>query len=479
MKNQKVTKRALLTSMMALVICFGMLLGTTYAWFTDTVTNGINRIVSGNLDISLHHADVDTPTVFDPVEADTYLFCDANGLPSDYGKFEWEPGVKADEIFRIQNDGTRALKFVFTLNFENASKTPDGKTLADILDVQVDSMGGSFSDSSLANLTVSQGKPGLEECEISGYLLKGEYVDFKTVIEWVPSDSDNEYNVTGGLTIDLGVTLLATQYTYEVDDEDDQYDANATFPQVALPPITTFADMQDALNAGGNYVLGANITLPANTALEVPAGAEVSFDLAGYDLITNDANSALLVDGTVTLINTAVNDPAHIVINGTSTGSTTQGIEVNGNGVLNIEDGGFIVDGGGGSMNIGVLNYGTVNIVKGDLTVTGVGDTNQAILNYGGTLNMNGGSIVVDIPDTVTSAEEYYAILCFGSSKNAVNLNAGKIVLKDANTYGVYVLTDSATITEVAGFEFEIATGAAKYGKDVVASATVNGQPLN
>ena len=53
--TNKSTKRAFLASVMALLLCFTMLLGTTFAWFTDSVSNGVNKIVSGNLDVELYH----------------------------------------------------------------------------------------------------------------------------------------------------------------------------------------------------------------------------------------------------------------------------------------------------------------------------------------------------------------------------------------------------------------------------------------
>ena len=51
--NQKATKRALLTSVMALVMCVVMLVGTTFAWFTDTASTGVNKIVAGNLKVDI------------------------------------------------------------------------------------------------------------------------------------------------------------------------------------------------------------------------------------------------------------------------------------------------------------------------------------------------------------------------------------------------------------------------------------------
>ena len=53
MDKKKTSRRALLTSVMALVMCLVMLVGTTFAWFTDSVTSGVNTIKSGNLDVAL------------------------------------------------------------------------------------------------------------------------------------------------------------------------------------------------------------------------------------------------------------------------------------------------------------------------------------------------------------------------------------------------------------------------------------------
>ena len=44
MSNKKATKRALLTSITALAMCVVMLVGTTFAWFTDTATANVNKI---------------------------------------------------------------------------------------------------------------------------------------------------------------------------------------------------------------------------------------------------------------------------------------------------------------------------------------------------------------------------------------------------------------------------------------------------
>ena len=130
--TNKSTKRALLSSVLALFLCFAMLLGTTFAWFTDSVESGTNMIVSGNLDVDLYHTNkIDTDQ---EVDGTTKLFDDIA---------LWEPGAVVYENFKVANEGSLALKYQFLLNFSDATKTAAGKTLADVLKVAV--VAGGFS----------------------------------------------------------------------------------------------------------------------------------------------------------------------------------------------------------------------------------------------------------------------------------------------------------------------------------------------
>ena len=100
MKTMKSTKRALLASVVALFLCFSMLLGTTYAWFTDSASSASNVITAGNLDVVLEYK-----TAWDdewaPVEADTLLFND---------EALYEPGYTEIVFLRVSNAGSLALK---------------------------------------------------------------------------------------------------------------------------------------------------------------------------------------------------------------------------------------------------------------------------------------------------------------------------------------------------------------------------------
>ena len=115
--NQKATKRALLTSVMALVMCVVMLVGTTFAWFTDTASTGVNKIQAGNLDIQLFYANNATGegATWTEVDANTtlnFLQKQAGGSVEQGTDILWEPGCTYSlPALKIVNNGNLALKY--------------------------------------------------------------------------------------------------------------------------------------------------------------------------------------------------------------------------------------------------------------------------------------------------------------------------------------------------------------------------------
>ena len=108
MNNRKATKRALLTSVMALVMCVVMLVGTTFAWFTDTARTSVNKIEAGNLDVQLLMKDNAGNWVDAENKALNFL---VNGaIPSEGTQILWEPGAeyKLPEL-KVVNNGKRSF----------------------------------------------------------------------------------------------------------------------------------------------------------------------------------------------------------------------------------------------------------------------------------------------------------------------------------------------------------------------------------
>ena len=238
MKKQAKMKSAVITSIIAMLLSVAMLFGTTFAWFTDNVTNTNNVIKSGNLDVELWHCNcVDAmPIGFgyvegngEQVEGDTKLFLNKNG-----SDILWEPGAQAGETFRIKNAGSLALKFEFRVKATEASATPEGKTLKDVIQVEAiefdyNEYGTPFTPAD-GLVYVNYLNDGYT---ISGSLLAGESVDYWIGLDWTPSENDNDYNVAGGLSLSLGIELVATQASYEEDGFNGaNYDVNAEFPVI-------------------------------------------------------------------------------------------------------------------------------------------------------------------------------------------------------------------------------------------------------
>ena len=95
-------RRPLLKSFLALLLCISLLIGSTFAWFTDSVTSSGNIIKSGNLDVEMYWSDrllsVDSPE-----------WQNADGVPVfDYSN--WEPGYTQVRYVKISNEGNLALK---------------------------------------------------------------------------------------------------------------------------------------------------------------------------------------------------------------------------------------------------------------------------------------------------------------------------------------------------------------------------------
>ena len=219
----KTTQRALFSSLVALILCFSMLVGTTFAWFSDGVESGVNTIVAGNLDIELYHTDRKVSN--EQVTNATVLFDDV--YPT-----VWGPGALAYEELTVKNVGTLALKYQLSLNFENASVV-NGHRLTEVLKVAVveNGFGAGFDREAAKNLNYTQ---KLESFSLTGELSPGASgtKTYGIVIYWEPTANDNWFNMNNGnagrkLSVELGVKLVATQKSAEQDSFGSYYDGAA------------------------------------------------------------------------------------------------------------------------------------------------------------------------------------------------------------------------------------------------------------
>lgn len=199
--NQKATKRALLTSVMALVMCVVMLVGTTFAWFTDTASTAVNKIVAGNLDVDIVDEGGET------LDGKSLSFKDVNGKTD----ILWEPGATFfTQGFKIVNKGNLALKYKVVVS----GTTGDAKLLKAI----------EFA------VVTEKTKEATEALAKEGNLLKQndsapENNGVYYLRGHMDEDAGNEYK---NLTLDgISITVYATQYTHEFDSFDNTYDEDA------------------------------------------------------------------------------------------------------------------------------------------------------------------------------------------------------------------------------------------------------------
>ena len=247
MNNKRVTKRALLTSIMALVMCVVMLVGTTFAWFTDTASTAVNKIQAGNLDIELVDKDgvkLDSATALKWKTVDT-------------GKVLWEPNCKYElEGFQIKNAGNLAVKYKVVLKATDITKTADGKSLLDVIDWTI-----KLNGDKVAEVTSDMVKDGLVngvEILVDKVLVPEKLSGVISVTGHMDANAGNDYQ---GLEIGgFGITVLATQASYEKDSIDENYDAQAEYPTLTTGKTLNevFADTEfnfGSTNPSANVVL--------------------------------------------------------------------------------------------------------------------------------------------------------------------------------------------------------------------------------
>ncbi|MBQ7356637.1 MAG: hypothetical protein IJW66_04455 [Clostridia bacterium] len=276
MTKTKSTKHALVMSVMALFLCFTMLLGTTFAWFTDSVTSAGNIIQSGTLDVEMHWAEGKT----DPANT-TWTDASTGAI---FKSDKWEPGYVEVRHIKISNVGTLALKYQLHI-YANG----DVSDLADVIDVYFVDPAVQVTDrivldgiEPVGTLTeVLAGMPG----NASGDL-QAEEVDTITLALKMRESAGNEYQ-NKEIGSDFVIQLLATQLTAESDSFDDQYDKDAEF----LPVNTSAAIVNNDGKLGEEVVLTAD--MPYGTIkVTVPAGVQLSSaDVADLKLTVKSAAS--------------------------------------------------------------------------------------------------------------------------------------------------------------------------------------------
>ena len=250
MSNKKATKRALLTSITALAMCVVMLVGTTFAWFTDTATANVNRIQAGKLDVALEMFDT-AQGKWVTAEGKTLNFVKAAG--GENQAILWEPGAeyKLPEL-RVVNNGNLNIKYKVEVTGIQMNRQPVAGVfdLNDVITWKAD------------GLTLGT-EATLNPTESKAFTISGK----------MDTAAGNDYQ---GLTINgVSITVYATQATGEYDSTRNDYDTSAGYSVVVLPETANAAMSKDTTESKYEYeaadgTVKAEIPTNAVAANETP-----------------------------------------------------------------------------------------------------------------------------------------------------------------------------------------------------------------
>ena len=267
----KKSKQALIHSVIALLLCVSMFVGTTFAWFTDSVTSMNNIIQSGTLDIDLEY--MDAQGNWHSVNQNTNVF-DEDAL--------WEPGHTEVVYLRVINKGNLALKYQLGVNV--ASETPGTNVAGDQFKLSDYIKMGAVEGVSTAYTTRDEARKAVTASGTlaSGYVTYGKMLandpmQYIALVVYMPEEVDNVANYRGDAvpTIHLGINLLATQLTHENDSFGPDYDEGAKHP---LGDIN-FTSTQSVADKVENGLLTEDVTVGDTNGeiyAEVPNGVKLA-----------------------------------------------------------------------------------------------------------------------------------------------------------------------------------------------------------
>ncbi len=333
------TKKALIASLLSLVLCVSMLVGSTFAWFTDTASTGVNRITSGNLHVEIQDESGNKLTKLEWKASD--------GRAQD--QILWEPGCTYTLTpFKIVNTGNLALKYKLVMT-------------------------GLDGDSELLNVIRFTYKIGTEDFALNeeGHLAaNGGATGLITVSATMASNAGNEYM---GKTLDnVKFTVYATQDTVENDSFGNRYDQFATYaPSGEMYTVTNYEEAKRAFAAGGgiviNYIEGdATKTavsdrlvikypsvLDLNAPVHIPGELEASANWAVFYInadttINASSGGGILCANKLNPAEGAYNGGPYVAhVDGEGIVVTVNGGTYHGGGtVFNVQKGTLIVNGG-------------------------------------------------------------------------------------------------------------------------------------
>lgn len=356
----KSKKTALLMSFTSLFICFAMLVGSTFAWFTDTASTGVNKIVAGNLKVGFQYWNGEK-------------YVDAKDVSLFSEETQWEPGHTEIVYLKVINQGNLALKYrlntINTFEYQYAKNSKgDQILLSKYLKIGIaegkNAAVGTYAKREDAIAAVENNTVAYDSYTKESTLLpatdNSESADYLAFVVYMPTTVGNEANwdpnVTGSYGapwIRFNLALNATQASYEKDSFDKTYDENVPYPVAGVDANGTGDVIYDELEKQNpSILLGAD----ASRSFGWFVRYATTMNLNGHTMNTN---------GNQSVIDVTANGDLVITGNGTidaSGGSdSVTAVTVDHGGKLTIENGTFI----GKTGNSCIYNAGGTVEIKG------------------------------------------------------------------------------------------------------------------
>ena len=297
--NSKNTKRALLTSVLAMAVCLAMLVGSTFAWFTDTATTGVNKIQSGNLDVELEYSK--DFAEWKKVDNTTKVFEDST---------EWEPGRTEVVYLRVKNAGNLALKYTLGLGnvYESRGKNVAGDFyyLSNFVKMGAVEATAAFENRAAAIGAVdpvADTFKALGEKGVVGATLNSGAAKTYAMVVYMPTEVGNEANPKNkdpywAAKLSFGVSVNASQATVENDSFDNMYDKKAPTVLTKFSTLKGTHEITENMQANGRTgavetLQDAQVTINA----DVYAVYAKSNDGVGAAIVWADGSSKVIING--------------------------------------------------------------------------------------------------------------------------------------------------------------------------------------
>ena len=469
----KRTKRALVSSALALLLCFTMLLGTTYAWFTDSVVTTKNKIVAGNLDIELYSAFQPEDGVLDDA--------DWNMVDSDSNIFMedtlWEPGHLEVAYLKVKNAGTLALEWDLAINIfnevEGTNVYNNPFKLSDFLKAELVELADAtaYADRDIAKTAITS-DAALGEYTNGGVLLADEE-KYYALIVYMPEEVDNTANYlkdTAIPVIDMGITLLATQTPYENDSFGPDYDEDAVYNATK---VATVDELKAAVAEGGTIVLTEDLVV-SGTTQPIVVTEDTTIYLNGNKLEAKTVNNRLFeiategVDLTIDAMNT-VNPFGTRIYGIVNLAAGAKDVNVTFNGGTYT---GITVDGAFVKVRPGAEN---INITMNNLTYTDTNELNASGFGNSWVMDDDGNNTTLTVNGGTYTAACGFTLYDTDATFNEVTLNVEGVGMELAGD-GEYVLNNCNITLDPGAYVYTVDGFCVAASND--ATVTVNGGKL-